>query len=163
MIINCTWTHYNYNIFKLDLNNNNNHAALWNFWGWKLIYVPYSSSVTSNIETFGKDFNLFALCLYSHFFLFFLFFFLFFGIKFVSVKIYCMFFHFQYRSHDHLGGLLLARRLKSSACRYNFWFPISLNTSNSIYHRLEMDTPQETIILHGREKNWKGSCVICIY
>ena len=149
-------------------NNNNNHAALWNFWGWKHIYVPYSSSVTS-IREFWEGFQLVWIMFILSLFL---------GVKFVCVNIYISCFYIF-----NIGARSPWRSSISEEnevpcmqpCRYNLCFCLYrfalfyklvsylLEYIKSIYHRLEMDTSQETIILHGREKNWRGRCVICIY
>lgn len=146
MIINCTWARYNYDIFKLG-HQQQQQSCSPEIFEIENIYMFLIVHLLQVLESLGKEFNLFELCLYSHFF--------FWGHQIGMCKHLFHVFTFSIQEPDHLGGLLLGRRMRSSTCSHagttcafvhtdllSFisWFPISLNTSNSIYHWLEMDT-----------------------
>ena len=159
MIINCTWAQYNYDIFKLDHQQQQQQScsplkflrlktyicSLYIYIYFLMGYVPYSSSVTS-IREFWEGFQLVWIMFILSLFL---------GVKFVCVNIYisCFYiFNIGARSPSRSSISEENEVLCMQPCRYNLCFCLYrfalfyklvsylLEYIKSIYHRLEMDT-----------------------
>ena len=133
MIINCTWAQYNYDIFKLDHQQQQQQQSCSPLKFLRL--KTYICSLQFICYKYQGVLGTISTCLNYVYTLIFL------GDQIRLCKHLFHVFTFSIQEPDHLGGLLLARRMKSPACSHAgttcafvytdllyfiSWFPISL-------------------------------------